>query len=82
MAGFDPEKGDVWTRMSGSKVREKYIQLEGKPDGFVRTEADYTGRYMWSHGDEYGYADTIDQAKDWVEAARSFYPRKLRSLAG
>jgi hypothetical protein len=50
--------------------------VPGKPVCFVRINATPQG-FLWQHGKQYGFADTLAKAKDWAETAREFWPRHL-----
>lgn len=50
--------------------------IPGKPDCFVRLNPLPQG-FLWQHGKQYGFADTLAKAKDWAETAREFWPRQL-----
>ena len=50
--------------------------VPGKPICLVRTAPTPQG-YLWQHGTQYGFADTLEKAKDWAETAREFWPRHL-----
>lgn len=68
-----------WERYGDkSKIQKQYIKLIGKPDACVRTKKCPNGRYLWQHGKQAGYANTVEEAKEIVEAAREFYPRHIR----
>jgi hypothetical protein len=64
-----------WQSYRQSKVWE---HIPGDPACFVRTEPLAQG-YLWQFGKQYGFADTLAEAKEWAETAREFWPRKLPS---
>jgi hypothetical protein len=67
-----------WQPMAATGIKAKYIHVPGKPDCIVRIEPMPKG-YLWQHGKQYGFAATLDLAKQWAETAREFWPRKLPS---
>jgi hypothetical protein len=56
--------------------RNGWEHIPGKPDCFVRL-APLPQGFLWQHGKQYGFADTLAKAKDWAETAREFWPRHL-----
>lgn len=57
--------------------KANWIHIEGKPVCMVRT-APLPQGYLWQHGKQVGFADTLAQAVEWAETAREFWPRLLR----
>lgn len=55
-------------RMFGS-----YISLCGQTNALVRVKKSPNGRYMWQFRKIVSYADTIEQAKEYVEAGAEFF---------
>jgi hypothetical protein len=55
----------------------KYLLLQGFTSAMVRTDpmpdGRYRGKYLWQFRKTVGYADTVDQAKDYVEAGAEFF---------
>jgi hypothetical protein len=56
--------------------KRDWIHVPGKPLCIVKTTATPQG-FIWQHGKQYGFADTLEKAKDWAETAREFWPRQL-----
>lgn len=50
-----------------------YLVLAGEPDAVVRTKPDRTGRYLWQFRNVCSYSDSIDSARDMVEAGAEFF---------
>jgi hypothetical protein len=63
----------AWQPVPGKPA---WIEVPGKPVALVRTTPLPQG-YLWQHGKQYGFCDTLAQAKDWCETAREWWPRKL-----
>jgi hypothetical protein len=56
------------------KPRAKtWIQLEGPSHALVRTAPMPDGRYLWQFRKVVSFADTVDKAKDYVEAGAEFF---------
>lgn len=53
-----------------------WIEIPGKRPCLVKLVCLPQG-YIWQYGQQYGFAPSADLAKEWAEAAREFYPRKL-----
>jgi hypothetical protein len=53
-----------------------WLELIGEPYAAVRVKPTPQG-FLWCHGKQYGFADTIEGAKEWAETAREVYPKKL-----
>lgn len=51
----------------------KYLLLQGYTSAQVRTEPSPNGRYLWQFRRVAGYADTVELAKDYVEAGSEFF---------
>ena len=50
-----------------------YLMLKGHKDAFVRTSPSPNGRYLWQFRQVVSYADTVDKAKDYVEAGAEYF---------
>lgn len=61
---------------------KNYIRLNGEKDAIVRTEPLKQG-YLWQYRKKYGFATTLEAAKEWVETLAEFYdiPAQQRWLA-
>ena len=56
------------------KPRAKtWLQLEGPSHALVRTEPMPDGRYLWQFRKVASYADSVDAAKEFVEAGAEFF---------
>lgn len=53
--------------------RMPYIELAGSRDSLVRTKPAPDGRYLWQFRRVVGYAATVDQAREYVEAGAEFF---------
>lgn len=53
--------------------RGHWIAVEGHADALVRTIPSPNGRFMWQFRKVVSYADTVDAAKDYVEAGIEFF---------
>lgn len=51
----------------------KYIELQGVDRALVRIDAMPNGRYLWQFRTVAGNADTVDKAKDYVEAGAEYF---------
>lgn len=58
--GAHPQTGQL-------KSAAKYQSLNGRKDAVVRTEKMPAG-YLWQHGDQYGHANSVADAKSTVES--------------
>lgn len=56
-----------------SPVVPHYILLQGYTAALVRTEPMPNGRYLWQFRKVASYADTLEQAKEYVEAGAEFF---------
>jgi hypothetical protein len=56
--------------------RNGYEVIPGKPFCAVRLKPTPQG-YLWCHAKQYGFAETLEKAKDWAETAREIWPKKL-----
>ena len=54
-----------------------WVHVPGKPSCMVRTKPCPGKGYLWQHGKQVGFAPTVEQAKEWAETAREFWPRGL-----
>jgi hypothetical protein len=52
---------------------ENYLTLKGVPNGLVRAKPTPQGRYLWQFRKIVSYADTLQSAKDYVEAGTEFF---------
>lgn len=50
-----------------------YLILEGHKDAMVRTKAMPDGSYLWQFRKTVSYADSIEKAKEYVEAGAEFF---------
>lgn len=50
-----------------------YLLLQGYTCAHVRTKPMPDGRYLWQFRKVVSYADTIEKAKDYVEAGSEFF---------
>jgi hypothetical protein len=58
--GAHPQTGQL-------KTASKYHSFRGRTDAVVRTERLPAG-YLWQHGDQYGHANSVADAKATVES--------------
>jgi hypothetical protein len=65
----DVELDHVWHK----HPRMPYLILQGFRDAMVRTEPSPNGRYLWQFRKGIAYADTLEQAVDYVEAGAEFF---------
>jgi hypothetical protein len=56
-----------------------YLMLEGHKDSLVRTWPSPDGRILWQFRGVASYADTIEAAKDYVEAGVEYFDVMRRS---
>ena len=56
-----------WTVSGDSNIAKKWIKMNIAVDALVRTEPDYTGKYLWTFGKVCDHADTVEEAKEMVE---------------
>lgn len=57
----------------------KWLQLAGSVDSLVRTVPDPRGRYLWQFRKVVSFADSVDAAKDYVEAGAEFFAAMRRN---
>jgi len=50
-----------------------YLLLQGFTNALVRTQPSPNGRHLWQFRKVASYADTVDQAKAYVEAGAEFF---------
>ncbi len=50
-----------------------YLELAGTRNAMVRTKPCPDGRYLWQFRKVVSYADTVEQAKNYVEAGAEFF---------
>lgn len=50
-----------------------YVLLQGFTDALVRTKPLPDGRYLWQFRKVASYAETVEKAKDYVEAGAEFF---------
>jgi hypothetical protein len=50
-----------------------YVVLAGTPNALVRVKPTPQGRYLWQFRKVTSFADTVEQAKDYVEAGAEFF---------
>lgn len=60
--GWGAHPGDPYLKSAA-----KYTSLNGRKDAVVRTERMADG-YLWQHGSQYGYANSVGDAKATVES--------------
>lgn len=53
-------------------LRSNWLQLDGVKDAVVRTEP-IKGQYIWQFRKVVSFADTVEQAKEYVEAGAEFF---------
>lgn len=53
--------------------RGKYIELRGSQDAVVRTVPMPNGKYLWQFRKVVSFADSLESAKDFVEAGAEFF---------
>jgi hypothetical protein len=51
----------------------RFLELADSRDSIVDTRRSPNGRYLWQFRKVASYADTIEQAKDYVEAGAEFF---------
>lgn len=56
-----------------------YLVLHGFTDALVRTEPMHDGKYLWQFRKTAGRADTVEAAKDFVEAGAEFFQSMRRN---
>lgn len=56
-----------------------YLALQGYTCALVRTEPMPDGRFLWQFRKFVSYADTVDKAKDYVEAGAEFFQTMRRN---
>lgn len=66
----------VWRQRPGNP---KWMELRGSPSSLVRTAPMPDGRYLWQFRRVVGYAATVDQAKEYVEAGAEFFDAMHRN---
>lgn len=59
-----------------------YLILQGFTSALVRTRPSHNGRYLWQFRKVASYADTVEQAKDYVEAGAEFFAVMHRNPYG
>lgn len=52
---------------------QKWLQLEGPSHALVRTEPMPNGKYLWQFRRVVSFADTLEEAKNYVEAGAEFF---------
>jgi hypothetical protein len=50
-----------------------WLQLQGPSHALVRVRPMHDGKYLWQFRDTVSFADTVEQAKDYVEAGAEFF---------
>lgn len=55
------------------RMFDRYINLSGQTNALVRVKKSPNGKYMWQFRKTVSYADTIEQAKEYVEAGAEFF---------
>jgi hypothetical protein len=57
----------------------KYLRLNDEKDAIVRTEPTKRG-YLWQYRKKYGFAESLEMAKEWVETLAEYYdiPARMR----
>lgn len=50
-----------------------YVTLTGQKDAMVRVKPMPDGRYLWQFRKVVSYADTVESARDYVEAGAEFF---------
>lgn len=60
----------VWKPRAGNA---RWIELQGSANAIVRAAPMPDGRYLWQFRKVVSYADTVEQAKDYVEAGAEFF---------
>ena len=56
-----------------------YLVLQGFTCASVRTKPCPDGRYLWQFGEVASYADSVDMAKDYVEAGAEYFETMRRN---
>lgn len=52
----------------------RFLELMGHKDALVDTQSAPNNKgYLWQYKKKYGFAATIDMAKDWVETMAEHY---------
>jgi hypothetical protein len=63
----------VWKQRTTHPRCGAYIELQGRNNALVRTTPMPDGRYLWQFRKVIGYAASVDQAKEYVEAGAEFF---------
>ena len=50
-----------------------WVRLNGRNDSAVRTRPMPDGRYLWQFRKVVSYAETVERAKEYVEAGAEFF---------
>lgn len=61
------------------KTMPHYLLLQGYTNALVRVEPMPDGRYLWQFRKVVSYANTIEQAKDYVEAGAEYFQTMRRN---
>ncbi len=56
-----------------------YLLLQGYTCASVRTKPSPNGRFMWQFRKVVSYADSIEQAKEYVEAGSEYFQTMRRN---
>lgn len=59
-----------------------YVRLQGHKDAMVRCRPMPNGRYLWQFRKVISYADTIEEALNFVEAGAEFFDVMHRNPYG
>lgn len=59
--------------------RPRFLLLQGFANALVDTKAGADGRYLWQFRKFASYADSVAQAKDYVEAGAEFFETMRRN---
>lgn len=60
----------------------RWLELKCPVDAVVRTEPSPCGAFMWQFGRFVGYASTVAEARDYVEAGAEYYAAFKRNPYG
>lgn len=69
-----------WQPVTGN---ERFIRLNDEKDAIVDTRPLANKGFLWQYRKKYGFAETIEKAKEWVETLAEYYdiPAQQRWLA-
>jgi hypothetical protein len=62
-----------WKERSQHPKCSAYLELDGHKNALVRVEPMPDGRYLWQFRKVVSYADSVDKAKEYVEAGAEYF---------